>query len=85
MDDLISRAGLLRQLGKYCIPEECGMLLLYKSIMQIPSAEPEIVRCKDCKHRHIENDVWVCPFGLPGGPEFCCAYGAERRDDVRNP
>lgn len=33
----------------------------------------ELVRCKDCKHRHIDG---TCPFGLAGGPEFFCAYGA---------
>ena len=42
-----------------------------------------VVRCKDCKHKHIENMVWTCPFGLPGGELFFCAYGAERRTDER--
>ena len=47
-----------------------------------PEAEwVEIVRCKDCKHSYTENNVWVCPFGLPGGELFYCAYGAERRTD----
>lgn len=35
-----------------------------------PSAHPEIIRCKDCKHKYIENMVWTCPFGLPGGELF---------------
>lgn len=39
--------------------------------------QPEIIRCKDCKHKHIENMVWTCPFGLPGGENFFCGYGAE--------
>lgn len=42
-----------------------------------PSAEPEIIRCKDCKHKHLENMVWTCPFGLSGGENFFCGYGAE--------
>ena len=46
-------------------------------IKALPSAQPEIIRCKDCKHRHIENMVWTCPFGLPGGENFFCGYGAE--------
>lgn len=47
-----------------------------------PEAEwAEIVRCKECKHKYIENEVWTCPFGLPGGELFYCAYGAERRTD----
>ena len=40
-------------------------------------AQPEIIRCKDCKHKHIENMVWTCQFGLPGGENFFCGYGAE--------
>ena len=44
-------------------------------------AMDEIVKCKDCKHKHIENSVFVCPFGLPGGPEFFCGYGSERQAD----
>ena len=50
-----------------------------------PTIEPEIVRCKDCKHRYIENMTWHCPFGLMGGEDFFCGYGslgrAERRTD----
>lgn len=51
------------------------------SVMVLPSDEPEIVRCKDCKHRHIKDGIWNCPFGLSGGELFYCAYGAERRTD----
>ena len=44
-----------------------------------------VVRCKDCKHRYIENMTWHCPFGLMGGEDFFCGYGslgrAERRSD----
>lgn len=39
-----------------------------------------VVRCKDCKHRSTEDNVWVCPFGLPGGPEFFCGYGVDGKD-----
>lgn len=45
--------------------------------LELPSAQPEITRCKDCKHKHVENMVWTCPFGLPGGENFFCGYGAE--------
>ena len=39
-----------------------------------------VIRCKDCKHRYIKNDVWTCPFGLPSGPDGYCSYG-ERREE----
>ena len=62
-------------------PEEqfvfTGMSEALQAIKELPSAQPEIIRCKDCKHKYIENMVWVCPFGLPGGEEFYCGYGAE--------
>ena len=47
------------------------------AIGNLSSVHPEIIRCKDCKHRHVENMVWTCPFGLPGGENFFCGYGTE--------
>lgn len=35
------------------------------------------VMCKDCKHRHLDGMIWNCPFGLSGGEDFFCAYGAK--------
>ena len=63
---------------------EWGLELIESCISDIealPSVQPEIIRCKDCKHKHIENMVWVCPFGLPGGEEFYCGYGAEPKEE----
>ena len=40
----------------------------------------ELVRCKDCKHKHIKDNVWACPFGLPAGCDFYCGY-AERKEE----
>ena len=48
-------------------------------LSKIPSAQP-IIRCKDCKHRYIDDSVWKCPYGYPYG-DFYCAYGEERRTD----
>lgn len=41
---------------------------------------PELIRCKDCKHKHIKDNVWTCPFGLPAGCDFYCGYG-ERKEE----
>ena len=49
-------------------------------LSDLPSAQPEIIRCKDCKHRYIKNDVWTCPFGLPSGPDGYCSW-AERKEE----
>ena len=45
-------------------------------LSELPSAQPEIIRCKDCKHRYLDGMIWNCPFGLSGGEDFFCAYGA---------
>jgi len=34
-----------------------------------------VIRCKDCKHKYIKDNVWTCPFGLPAGCDFYCGYG----------
>ena len=52
MDDLISRQMLL----EYIHGEPVGKLLCDKYnldglIEQFPSAQPEIIHCRDCKHR----------------------------------
>ena len=51
------------------------------AIRDLPSAKPEIIRCKDCKHRHLDGMIWNCPFGLSGGEDFFCAYGAKGGDE----
>ena len=53
--DLISRQAALDALDKRfdSIPMEqtTEILLLRKDLRDLPSAQPEIIRCKDCKHR----------------------------------
>lgn len=85
MDDLISRRAAIDAI--HCDITITGrqnaelvsatIWAFVDRIKALPSAQPEIIRCKDCKHKHIENMVWTCPFGLPGGENFFCGYGAE--------
>ena len=60
-------------------------------VERLPSAEPdlqptcnqlatEIIRCKDCKHRFLQNGIWQCPFTIPASENHFCGY-AERRTD----
>ena len=51
-----------------------------EEIKALPSAQPEIIRCKDCKHKYLDDMVWNCPFGLPDGEDFFCAYGVKDGD-----
>ena len=50
----------------------------------IPSAQPEIIRCKDCKYRDPEDKKCDCGhdiiWQLPRGDDWYCA-DAERRTD----
>lgn len=49
MDDLISRQAAIDAIDKALsrtFIEPCGEMIL----KDLPSAQPEIIRCKDCKH-----------------------------------
>ena len=63
-----------------------------EALKALPSAEPEIIRCKDCKFASYEPckdyvDVYVCNYSYwtraQGGrnPDWHCAW-AERREDA---
>lgn len=40
----------------------------------------KVVLCKECNHKHIKDNVWTCPFGLPAGCDFYCGYGERKTD-----
>ena len=39
----------------------------------------ELIRCKDCKHRVLHNNVWECLYSGFIAPDHYCSY-AERRE-----
>lgn len=54
MNDLISRQDAVTQLSHNKIgDDDCDVIIQrdIETIKQLPSAEPQIIRCKDCKHR----------------------------------
>ena len=69
MDDLISRQAAIDAL--YHVNEYNGRSV--EAIRKLPSAQPEIIRCKDCKyideHHYEEN-------GEPPCIKYTCAYKA---------
>lgn len=77
--DLIDRQAAIDAINNTGLPED-EKDTAQRVLEQIPPIEPEIIHCRYCKHKVIENDIWTCPFGLPGGPGFFCGYGAERRN-----
>ena len=85
MDDVISR-----QVAIDIVEFECGewsglAKTIVKAIEQLPSAQPEIIRCKDCKHsEHWYRDkarcfLWV-ECGIDVWEDGFCNY-AERREE----
>ena len=65
------------------LPDDCAWCCdaLIEAINDAPAIDAvEVVRCKDCKHRHLDGMTWNCPFGLSGGEDFFCAYGAKDGD-----
>lgn len=81
MSDLISRQAAIEinRLYHGQMPNEVNHRI-WKEINDLPSAQPEITQCKDCKHRYLDGMIWNCPFGLSGGEDFFCAYGAKEGD-----
>lgn len=84
MSDLIDRQAAIRWVktecnsyGKPTIDFESGKKVI-EHLEQMPSAEPEIVRCGDCKYY---NPIGVCNETSWAVCEdsFCC--WAERRTD----
>ena len=96
MDDMISRRAAIRWVktesnpyGKPTLDYESGKKVI-EHLEAMPSAQPEIVRCKECKwyelpsHKITENCVkWMKSNGilLPIKPNDYCSY-AERRTDA---
>lgn len=91
MSDLIERQAAIEVIdavfpvdpmkSEYAQGIACGAALAKTYVEQLPSAQPEIIRCKDCK----KNPQWEwvgCPMTGKNTrkPEDFCSY-AERRSD----
>ena len=92
MSDLISRQDAINAVIEWygCEPKDIG--IFEKIIEKLPSAQPEIIRCKDCKHfrkwRSEESakkfgQIYGCArnvFDCPKPEDFCSK--AERRTNA---
>lgn len=100
MDDSISRQAAIAEFSCCELTPDGGIDANYAIdfLTQLPSVQPDIVRCKDCKHRpkKVEDSRWlefpdytcVCQCDDPWyewmpDDDFYCAYG-ERRDEDGN-
>lgn len=86
MDDLISRQTAIDEIARwigYLDDDMIGRIQL--GLKRLPSAEPEIIRCKECRfHENEQPGMVYCPAVVGGWVEddwFC--KGGERRTDER--
>lgn len=70
-DDSVSRQAAIETVRK---AKSIGQA--HRMLIQLPSAQPEIIRCKDCRHNH-NCDI---QYHAQAGDMFFCA-GAERRTE----
>ena len=83
MDDLISRQAAIDVAKQYWYKPDIA-----KALEELPSAQPEIVRCKDCQYQckgQNECETWnLCGYRswqyTPTTDEHFCSY-AERREE----
>ena len=102
MSDYISREaaiGAIKELCEHYTPTKSvthpHMDFVIEELQNLPSVQPEIIRCKDCKHFEYDHPYII--QGIPVlGHEVCNAWGdgcktdedgycfmAERRTDER--
>jgi hypothetical protein len=88
MSDLISRQAAIDAIKKHYRAHDNDLLeVIAVDIEQLPTAQPEIVRCKNCKNWDTTwQDGWAknyhyCPIidGTRNGDWYCA--DAERRTD----
>ena len=73
MDDLINRRAAIDAIGEVH-PLDYNAQAIKSRIERLPSAQPEIIHCKDCKffeydHLYVINDIPVF------GHELCNRWG----------
>ena len=93
MRDLIIRQDAIDIFDDYNISVENGDLEAYsrdrKRLCELPSAQPEIIRCKDCKHMithegygYLGEPAYTCGGNMEGWvlPDSFCSH-AERKEN----
>ena len=88
MDDLIGRQAAIAVADSSDYAglsvEDCKKVTdeVVKGLKQLPSAQPEIVRCKDCKHYKTEFcaiDLWTDEVKIyKARPDDFCSRAARR-------
>lgn len=95
MNDIICRQTAINMLCSKCTvdkPETCSTIQKGDNwceevyiLQRVPSAQPEIVRCKDCKY-NVSSHKCLHPesFFLVPDDDFYCGYAERRTDEHGN-
>ena len=82
MDEMISRRAVLKLLSTIPPEEAMTKAMLIQSVKQMDAAQPEIIRCKDCKYNDMPptagNAGCTLLYGMTNQNGFCSL--AERRE-----
>ena len=82
-DDSVSRAAVLILIAQSCcdLEYDCDNVALRKEVEALPSAQPEIIHCKDCKFfSHGYCRFHDAKFVRPDG--YC--YWGEQKEGERH-
>ena len=88
MSDTIYRQAAINTLADmHCKSDEDGYVWIIRSdawarIDALPSAQPEIIRCKDCKY-WISHDKRCVYLNHGFAPNMWCCHGERRTDDLQ--
>ena len=77
MKDLIERQAAIDAMAKlqgraYTKAELKGISKAWKQIKQLPPAQPEIIRCRDCKHYYFADNR------IPQEQRYVCDLDGDR-------
>ena len=79
MNDTISRQAAMDALNNElrcgAVINLCGLEAAYEVIEGLPSAEPQIIRCKNCKHYKYGMCMKICANKSTNG---FCDWGERR-------
>ena len=81
MSDLIDRKAAIDAIDKLHDKPNAWLECAVEAIEKLPSAQPEIIRCKNCKHYHPNYcAVWIRFDTIKTKPDDYCSR-AERKED----
>ena len=80
-NDMISRQAAIDDIARWSgYLDEDMILRIQTSVKKLPSVQPEIICCKDCKHYNAGFECLIEGYGIERNKNWYCA-DAERRTD----